>query len=71
MPQQYTELNIFVGEAAFTFILGSFYIDVDAIESSLLSWLERHIANMASLKSWLATIGTDMMVNEPQAKTSA
>jgi len=34
-----TPLNIFVGEepAPFTFMQGSFYIDVDAMESSLLS----------------------------------
>ena len=35
----YTPLNIFGGEeqARFTFIQGSVYIDVDAMESSLLS----------------------------------
>ena len=38
MPNN-TPRNIFVGKELdpFTFILGSFYIDVDALESSLLS----------------------------------
>ena len=36
-PNNTPSLIFFVGEAAFTFILGSFYIDVDALESSLLS----------------------------------
>ena len=54
MPQQYTELNIFVGEAAFTFILGSFYIDVDAMESSLLS--QKKISIFEDL--WILSVGS-------------